>query len=105
MTKQFSFRCKACNSKLGVPRKKRPVTSALGLNSTYTDVTVDFPKGDEEDLCLKCVGRINGINTDMNTQFSYDFGPVTLNEIEGVDYSDIDDVSRAEAVYQGWCDD
>ena len=105
MAKQFYTRCTACDAKLGVPRVKRPVTSALGLNSTHTDVTIGFPKGDEEDLCLKCVGWITGMNADMNAQWSYDFGPVTLKELEGVDYSDIDEVTRAEAVYQGWCDD
>ena len=105
MTKQFAFRCLACNTKM-LPRKKSPVTSSMGLNATCgPDVITDFPKGDEEDLCQKCIGTISGINTDLNTQFSYDFGPVTLNEVEGIDYSDIDDVNRVEAVYQGWCDD
>lgn len=103
--KTFAFRCSGCDAKLLV-RKKSPVTTAWGLNSTCgPDVVVDFPKQDEEDLCGKCLSTISGSNTDMNSKWSYDYTPYTKDEIEGVDYSEIDELNRAEAVYQGWSDD
>lgn len=106
MAKQFYTRCSACNAKLGVPRVKRPMTTDLGLNSVGEGVrTEGFPKGDEEDLCNTCVGWITGVNAHVNPQWSYNYSPVTLKEVEGLDFGDIDEVNRAEAVYQGWCDD
>lgn len=66
------MRCICCNAVLPpVTRKMKPVTTGAGeMNSEHTDHMADFPRGNEEDYCRKCLQSISSSNSDLNEQFN-----------------------------------
>lgn len=70
--KMWYPRCIACNSRVNVTKKKPLTTYAGSMNSVYTDKVHNFPKHEDEDLCVRCQEKIRNSNADKNDQFDYD---------------------------------
>ena len=94
-------RCIACNGKVNVGKKKPLTTYAGAMNSVYTDVVHEFPKHEDEDLCVRCQEKLRNTNADQNDQYEY-YNQFTHQKLE--DYTDhLDAESLAtENEYQGY---
>lgn len=65
MSKSPVFRCTCCNSEMS-PKRKKPVTTWSGeMDSVYSECVKDFPKGEWEDLCPRCLKEIRNYNADL----------------------------------------